>query len=210
MTASSEIQAYVDAYPAVGAIWTPNVPPFTIRWYGPGESCTDPLDGDLLLIAHGTKLAALIRTGERIVALSDKGLEPFCWSNHSACVLTVDGEICVSEMAAKGNQVVPLSTYDHKLYAVVSFKITVAQRAAVVQAINGCMGIEYGYWQYPFLALAALHLPFAGGTGETMICSTMSTMCQMAAGLWPDRQPIAMMPAHLARLVNAIPPEQYL
>ena len=198
--------AWADLYPTYGAVWTPNVPKHTIRWYQTNEECTDPVEGDLLLIRHTGLLPTLIRTGERVMALSDHGLEPYCWTNHAAIVTYRNGVPMVSEMAGRGNQIVPISTYTHALYAVVNFNITAAQRNAVSAATARCEGIQYGWYQYPFLALDAFHLHISGGSSERMICSTMATMVQMEGGLWPDRQPLGISPAHLARIVGAIPP----
>ena len=184
------------------------VPAHSIRWYAAGVECADPAPGDLLLVDHGTSVDKAIGVGQWLTAhVSDRSLIPNAWARHAALLRLEGAAPIVAEMGPRGHELHPLSKYTHRLYAVVHFDVDDNQRASVLANDDACSSIDYGWLQYVPLTIDGLtRAQLAGGWGGGMICSTHALMCLMGCGMFPDRNPAAVIPAHLARYVDARPP----
>ena len=201
----------------------PLVPRHSIRWYGPGENCADPAPGDMLLVDHGTFVDRSIGVGERILAITEPDLKPYVWCRHAALAVekapTTEGVYLdsrrgprmtagiVSEMGPRGHEYRAIEDYEHRLYAVVHFEVDDQARAQVTANDAAMHDIEYGWLQYAAFTVdgfTASRLSLA--YGSAMICSTEVTMALMGCGFFPDRPPALVIPAHLARYVDARPP----
>ncbi len=199
----------------------------SIRWYGPGEHCEDPVPGDLFLVATPGTTARAIQAGQWLVAhISEPELKPYTWCNHAAIIrdarstdvmgngsLTVAGMPIVSQMSPKlwkaGHEYAPLWDYVHTLYGVIHFDMDDNDRQYLLDADDSCAFIQYGYAQYPGLVIAGLtgmHVGFS--IGNAMICSVHTTHCASNLSLRPDRPESGVMPAHIAMWVDAKPPQQ--
>ena len=187
------------------------VPAFSIRWYASGEHCSDPSPGDWILVDHGTDVDRAVGIGEWLTAhLSDRALLPFVWCRHAGLVYSTSDPITgpiVSEMGPGGHERRALRSYRARLYAVVHFEMADVQREAVLAVDDACAGIGYGWLQYLPLTIDGLTgAAFSGSWGNTMICSTLVAFCSIAGGFVPDRAADRVIPAHLARYVDARPP----
>jgi hypothetical protein len=169
------------------------VPTSTYRVFGPGEICTDAVAGDLVLVAHDSLAAKVIRTVERARVPGE-----FCWTNH-ACIVVFGGpNAIVSQEAARGDILTPLANLAAVTFAVVHVECTDEQRAAGVLFAQEAVHFGYGWAQIPadgFNAVTGLELGI--GIGDRMVCSTQSARALERMGLIPDRSPAAVLPAHL-------------
>ena len=179
------------------------VPASTVRYFPAGSSCVDARPGDLVLVADSGFLAAGIRLFERIRL----GRE-WSWCNHAAVTVSGGPEAMVSQMAASGDILTPISKLDARVYAVVSIEMTDIQRADVVRFATLSVGTTgYGYLQIPadaFNAMSGLELSL--GWGNRMVCSTQACRALERGGLIPDRSPYAVTPAHLAKYFGTARP----
>ena len=121
------------------------------------------------------------------------------------------GTLIVAQMGPKlwksGHQYAPAAGYVHNWCCVVHFEMSDADRQWLLDADDGHAFIEYGFFQYPFLAISGLTGVTIGGTlGCSEICSTHVVDCAQNLCLRADRPASAMMPAHIAKLVDAVPP----
>jgi hypothetical protein len=178
-----------------------HVPAVSLRWFEEGEHCSDANEGDLLLVDHGTVVSDVIRDGQYLLALDDETLKPFTWCTHSAYIRNGGADAVVSEMGFKGYERRKLSDYRARFYCVASFKVD----PHLASFYDDCMqGVSYGWAEYlPILANAVTDGKFEGAWGDSVICSTHTTMVLMGLGLFPDRLPSGVVPAHQARWVGA-------
>ncbi len=188
------------------AFFTPVVPPHSIRWYGPGEECTDPLNGDILLVDHGTFASTIIEDLEKVITLRSPELRGYTWCGHSANIRVDDGTApVVSEMGFKGLERRPLANYAHRLYAVVSFtEATPEQRLAFSQFDDAMSGLDYGWFEYlPIAVDDALGTNVAGSIGDHLICSARTMLCAAPLGFMGDRLAVRTEPARIAYWLGA-------
>lgn len=192
--------------------------PCSIRFYPEGKHCTNPRNGDVLLVNHGTFLAKCITAGELIIAdWSQKELKGYTWLDHCALIIMAQGkevlsdgtiattgEWLVSELGPRGHELRTLRDYQDRLYCVVDFEVSVWEREQVISSDRRLWGIEYGFIQYPFLMLNGLTgAKIAASYGDSMICSTALTWACQNVYFTPDRQASSMIPSHIAKLVGA-------
>jgi hypothetical protein len=186
--------------------------PHSIRWYGPGQRCTNPTAGDLILVDHGTDVSLGIKSGEWLIAhlpvFGEPELRPYTWLDHCAVIREdVPGVFTVSEMGPSGHKLRPLETYQDRLYAVINFEVSSEGRGLVLAADQRFHDVDYGFIQYPFLVVNGLTgARIAASYGSSMICSTHVTMVSQNIYFSPDRQASAVIPSHIAMWVGATPP----
>jgi hypothetical protein len=202
------------------------VAPHSRRWYPEGAHCTDALDADIILVRHVTHLATGISVGQSIIAtLDERELEGFTWNDHVAFIRrarggerfyqgetrSTAGRLIVSEMGPRGHEYRPLEDYVDKLYCVVTFDVAEEIRLRVGGADDRCRHVRYGFLQYPPIALNGLtgaHVDLS--YGSSMICSTEVTICALNLYVFPDRPPVAVLPAHWslwtgAKVIDGVP-----
>ena len=181
------------------------VPPFKVTWFPRGVDCADAEDGDLILMDHGTWEDDAIEVAQELLTLSEPDLKGYTWCAHTAYVRgIVDGEIMVSEMGPSGYERRPLKGYTHRQYAVVHFNVDDITREQADSFDEACQGLDYGWFQYPAIALDDLTgVKLACSWGDTIICSTHCTMVLMGLGLFPDRPPAMVVPARMAQWFKA-------
>ena len=181
------------------------LPPFTVGWYPAGIDCTDSVDGDLFLIDHGTWEDDAIQLAQKALLLTEPDLEGFTWCAHTAFRRgAFAGEEMLSEMGPRGYERRPVKDYHHRLYAKVHFEVEDAPRLNAVSNDFCCEGLEYGWEQYPVLALDDLTgAKLACGWGDAIICSTHCVLVLMGLGLFPDRPPSTVVPARMALWTGA-------
>ena len=177
----------------------PIVPLATVRYYGPGEDCTDPAVGDLILVRHEGIPASLIRFGERLTLRGDAKV--YGAVNHAMTVASGSGGGIVQEMGGGGGVLTPLSHYGHLGYAVVHVvAATDAQRAMAAEAARWYVGVPYGF---PSIVTDAVYCltrcPLVLGIGQSVVCSADACSAQRCLGLVPDKPDLAVMPSDLAR-----------
>jgi hypothetical protein len=183
------------------------VPPSTVEWYPVGQDCADAVDGDLLLIDHGTLADDAIKIGQRALQVTEPDLTGYTWCAHTAIVRgQVLGGTGVSEMGFGGFERRPLLGYRHHLYAKVHFNVTEHQRVTAVSNDLSCEGLNYGWLSYPPLVLDGLTgEKLACSWGDAIICSHHCTLVLMGLGLFPDRPPSMVVPARMALWIGAKP-----
>ncbi len=175
------------------------VPITTVRYYGPGEDCTDPTPGDLILVRHAGLPARLIRFGERLTLHGEDKV--YAAVNHAMTVVQVEGGVVVQEMVGGGGVLTPLPDYAHLGYAVVHVvAASDAQRAAAVEAARWYVGVPYGWASIVTDGIYCLtRCPLVLGIGQSVVCSADATAAQRCLGLVPDKPDLAVMPSDLAR-----------
>jgi hypothetical protein len=183
------------------------VPPHSRRWFPEGVHCTNPVDGDVILVRHVGDVATGISVGERLLAISQRELRDYTWLDHTAIIRLVDGKWMVSEFGPRGWEIRDLEDYVDRLYCVVHFDVSDEARANILDFDTSCHDSTYGWWQYlPIVVDGLTGLKFIGGWGDTMICSTHVTYCMMGAGFFPAIQPGSITPSHLALWFGAKDP----
>lgn len=185
------------------------VPPHSLRWYAEGSHCTNPNDGDILLVRHLTDVATGISIGEKILSrTTQKELKGYTWLDHTAIIRrNLVGHSMVSEMGPRGWELRSLEEYRDRLYCVVDVEMEDVQRNALLKVDSACHGATYGWWQYVPIVLDGLTGAKLNATwGDTMICSTHVSYCLMAGGFFPAIQPESVIPAHLALWFGAKDP----
>jgi hypothetical protein len=174
----------------------PFVPPHTVRYFGPGEDCTDTLAGDLILFSTDDIYAKVIKFGERLRLWLQGEDTIFARVNHAGIAL---GDGTVVQMIGGGGTVTPLAHYKHLSYAVVETPATAAQAGLAVAAAKWYVNVPYGF---PSVASDSLYLltglPIALTVGQSVVCSAMATSCQRPLGLIPGKADIAVLPSDLA------------
>lgn len=187
----------------------PWAPPRTIRWFPAGAHCSNLQPGDLVLVAHATGVARIIRWGQRLAVWRGnifrpkrrKILDAFTWANHAG--IGLDGNV-LSEQIGKGNRQTPLDYYAAKTYAVVHFDVDSAQRQAALDMALAFDGVKYGWLSIFGIALDILTgMRLTIGSGRRFICSAMAAQCLVALGLRPDKLLEGVMPMDLARYTEA-------
>lgn len=181
------------------------IPPHTVRFYEKGEHCTDPKDGDVLLVDHGTIASTLIEDAEKIATFREPELRGFTWCGHSAIVRTTLGPApMVSEMGFKGFERRGFEEYRKRLYAVVSFDVGDAQRRAAALFDDAMSHADYGWGEYPAIALDdATGLQLDASWSDHIICSTHVMMVGAALGFMGDRLAVRTEPMRIAMWVGA-------
>jgi hypothetical protein len=174
----------------------PSVPDHTVRYFGPGEDCTDSQSGDLILVATDDLPAKVIRFGERLRLRGDDRV--FANVSHA---MTALGDGTVVEMIGGGGVITALVAYWHLSYAVVNTTLTsLGQQRAACQVARWYVGIDYGF---PSVASDAIYLltglPIALTIGQSVVCSAMATATQRPLGLIPAKVDIAVLPSDLAQ-----------
>jgi len=181
------------------------VPPHVVRFFEAGEHCSDPRDTDMILVDHGTFASTLIEDAEKIVTLREPELKGYTWCGHAGVVRTSDAPVpMVSEMGFKGYERRPLEEYRARLYAVVSFDIVPSQRLAAARFDDAMQGADYGWGEYPAIALDdTTGLSLGASWGDHVICSAHTMIVQGAAGFLGTRLPIRTEPMRIACWVGA-------
>ena len=178
---------------------SPVVPLATVRYYGPGEDCTDAVVGDLILVRHEGVAASLIRFGEGLTLHGEAKI--YAAVNHAMTVVAVEGGVVVQEMVGGGGVLTPLADYAHLAYAVVHVvAASDAQRSMAVEAARWYVGVPYGWASIITDGIYCLtRCPLVLGIGQSVVCSADATAAQRCLGLVPDRPDLAVMPSDLAR-----------
>jgi hypothetical protein len=181
------------------------VPPRTVTWYPAGEDCSDSVDGDLFLIDHGTLADDAIELGQEALTVTQPELKGYTWCAHTAFRRgQIAGADALGEMGFKGYERRTVAGYKHHLYAKVHFDASEEQCATAVEFDESCEGLEYGWTEYPTLALDGLtEAKLACTWGDAIICSTKETIVLMGLGLFPDRPPAMVVPARMALWIGA-------
>lgn len=164
-----------------------------------------PLPGDFAVVRMAGRVGRLIRIGQW---LNGDGFADF----EHAFVYVGDDELV--EAQPGGVELRPASTYDHRpiLWSTGRFDLSEEQRAAVVAAARGYLGVPYSVADYFALAAHRFHLPIGplikGYVADSrhMICSQLVDQCYRDAGvqLFTDgRWPGYVTPADLANLLRS-------
>lgn len=168
-----------------------------------GKRCVTSLAGDLVLVRHSGVVAKGIRFFERLRkprAATRAEWRAACSVNHAAIVVSGGADAVISQEAAAGDILSPLSSLDSATYAVISYTThSDAQRDAAVEFAEDALHSGYGWisiFADAFNALSGLELSL--GVGDRMVCSTQATRALERADLVPDRSPYAVTPAHMA------------
>ena len=181
------------------------IPSVSVRWFPAGEHCTDPRSGDIILVDHGTIDSSIVQDLEKAATLRDPALRPFTWCAHAGIIRTdLDGPAKVSQMGWSGYGRAPLWDYKARLYAVASLDVTGAQRQAACAFDDAMAGVDYGWLEYPVIALDdTLGLNIDASHADHLICSAHATLVAMAMGLFPDRPATEVEPMRLAMWFGA-------
>jgi hypothetical protein len=181
------------------------VPRHKLRWYEEGEAALDVRDGDTILVRHTTEFARLISAGQKALTVTQPELRGFTWCDHTAKIRgSIHGWPAVSEMGPRGYERRSIRDYDDELLCRVRWLVSdeSIKRAC---AYDFCFtGIDYGWLEYlPAIIDGVTDAKLVGSWGDATICSGHVTMCDMGLGLFPDRPPNAVIPAHIAMWVDA-------
>ena len=194
------------------------VAPHTIRWYETGEHCSDPKIGDIIIVRHRTFLATIIAFAQWLLSLIHHEFKGYTWGDHVAVIIQASGQEfarntvvtfapgtwIVSEMGPRGHEHRALSAYQSKLYCVVHFDVPAVDHQKVVNADYAFNDIDYGFIQYPFLAINAFTgLPISVSFGSSMVCSCEVTIIGMNIYWIPNVQPSGVFPMHISYWVGA-------
>lgn len=188
------------------------VPKATVRYFGPGEHCSDPALGSLILVRHTGAMASIIRFGEWLRG-KVQGQEPFWRVNHAMTVVsTVGAFIRVSEQEARGGTISDLATYVDHAYAVV----TIDQSTTAARQESAKVGWWYSNVPYGWVSIASDTLyilsgiPLTLAIGQSVVCSTAAAQAQCAQGLIPDKPLVAVLPSDLARYFGVVIPSEMI
>ncbi len=186
------------------------VPEATVAIYDFGEHCETTEAGDMILVKHAHISAKLIRFGQRIkywmlrVIMRRKEYDKaYCETNHAMIVVVGGKDALVSQMQPSGGGViVGLRRYADLRYAVVHpTKANVEQRANAAAFGRWAVGNKYG-WLSIATMIVGVFIPFfevAMSIGNSMVCSTASTLAHRCMGLIPDEADTGVFPADDAR-----------
>lgn len=164
------------------------------------------MQGDLLLVNHGTIFDDAVGIGQEALTLTEPELKGYTWCRHTGVIRYQDGKPWVSEMGPRGYERRPIDGYDHELYAVVNFDASAEQRLTAMKFDEACSDVDYGWFEYfPLVIDGLTAAKFAGSWGDAIICSTHVTLVLMGLGAFPDRPPDAVTPAHWALWTGANP-----
>ncbi len=186
--------------------FTPVIPPHEVRWFGPGEECLDPKNGDILLVDHGTIASRIIEDLEKAATLTEPELNGYTWCGHAANIRTdLPGGNVASEMGFRGLERNPMASYEHRDYAVVTFTdATDRQRAVFSQFDDAMADLDYGWFEYLPIAFDDLtHAQFSGSWGDHLICSARTMLCAAPLGFMGDRLAIRTEPMRIAYWLDA-------
>ncbi len=185
--------------------FVPVVPPHTVRWFPEGEHCEDPQTGDILLVDHGTFASSLVEHLEGLATIRAPYLKGYTWCGHTAIVRSDLSSVpTVSEMGFKGYERRPLWSYRARLYAVVNVQAVPEQRAAAAAFDDAMKGIDYGWLEYPEMALDdATGLQLSLSWSDHLVCSAATMTVASALGVFGDRLAVRMEPARVAYLFGA-------
>lgn len=176
------------------------VPPFTARYFGPGQVCLDALAGDLVLVGGGGFVAKGIRAFEGL-----RIPRRYCWTNHACVAMSSGPNAEVVQETAKGSVSTPLASLVAEHVAVIHHEVAADQIAAGLRFLARTLGSGYGWLTIPADALNALTgMELGLGIGGRMVCSTQACRYLERLGLVPDRSPYAVTPAHLAMYHDAV------
>jgi len=175
------------------------VPAHTVRYFGAGEHCADPMLGDLVLIRHAGFVASVIRFGERLRLHGEDRI--YAAVNHAATVVDPGPNPKIQEMVGRGGVVSDLRTYVDVAYAVVNTtRATQAQRMTAKAAALYYVGIGYSYLSIASDSLYLLTgLPIALTIGASVVCSADASTAQRCLGFVPGKPDLAVLPSDLAR-----------
>ncbi len=181
------------------------LPPHRVRFYPEGSECKDPWDGDLILVDHGTLASHIIEDAEKIATFREPQLRGYTWCGHVGVIRTTLGATkMVSEMGFRGYERRPLETYKARLYAVVNFQCGPEQRLAAAQYDDSMAGADYGWAEYPVIALDdATGLSLDASWGNHVICSAHAMIVASAMGFMGTRLPTRTEPMRVAMWVGA-------
>lgn len=184
------------------------LPSYTVDWFLEGQHCEDAIDGDLILMDHGTWEDDLISLAQEVLVLTQHELKGCTWCAHTGIVHGyIDGRTALSEMGPGGHERRTLYDYKHHLYARVRFNVDEDARKTAMSYDTACSHLAYGWAQYPVLALDELTgEKWACSWGCTIVCSTHCTMVLMGLGLFPDLPPSMVIPARMAYWFKASKP----
>lgn len=160
-----------------------------------------PQPGDFGLLIGNDTVGKLIRIGEWLNG------DGFSLYSH-AFVLLDNGTILEAEPG--GARIRPATEYPDSLVAWSSWDLTPGQRASIVAAARGLLGVPYSFADYFALAAHRLHIPAPGlrryvASSGHMICSQLVDEAYRRAGLrmFSDgRWPGDVTPADLARVLT--------
>ena len=181
------------------------VPPHTVRFYEKGQHCTDPQNGDILLVDHGSIASTLIEDAEKLATLREPALRGYTWCGHAGIIRTDLGPTpVVSEMGFAGHEYRPFIDYKERLGAVVNLQSGVAQRLAASAFDDAMAGAKYGWFEYPTIVLDdATGLELDSAYADHVICSTHVMMVEAALGFMGDRLPVRVEPMRIAMWLGA-------
>ncbi len=177
------------------------VPLHTIRWFPENVACTDAQPGDMLLLKKSGFIPRAIRFGEWL-RRTDRA---YAWANHAA--IFVDNET-IAEAGPHGIVLTAIADYKHLLYAVVSPLVMGDQIAVTLNYVRTKLGVKYGFLTIFAETLNSIfHTRLVLGDGNHLICSAYACEAWIPVGLVADVATVICMPADLARILNATPPE---
>ena len=162
------------------------------------------LPGDFAVVRMDGGVGRLIRIGQW---LNGDGFADY----EHAFVYLGGGQLV--EAQPGGAELRPLSVYDGRpaLWSTGRYALTDTQRAAIVAAARGYIGVPYSAADYVALAAHRFHLPVGPlikgyvASSRHMICSQLVDQCYLDAGvhLFSDgRWPGYVTPADLAGLLR--------
>ena len=197
-----------------GAVKATVAPPATVRYFGPGETCTDPALGALILVRHENLAAKVIRFGQwlhlqaRHYVMRKPKAAPFWRVNHAATVVYAGDTPLISEQVGRGGVISDLASYAPVPYAVVEvIGATVAEQVNAAAVGYWYAGVPYGW---PSIASDATYiltgLPIFLAIGESAVCSAAASLAQRCFGFIPSKADIAEMPSDLAEAFNVVLP----
>jgi uncharacterized protein YycO len=170
----------------------------------PAKTTLSPRPGDFGVVPIRGGVGRLIRFGQW---LNGDG-----YANYEHAFILV-GDDMVIEAQPGGSRQAPLSLYRDRpiLWSSGHISLTDQQRAAIVAAAHGRLGVPYSFLDYAALASHRFRLPgsrlLKGFVADTrhQICSQLVDQCYRDAGvtLFSDgRWPGYVTPADLARLLR--------
>lgn len=157
--------------------------------------------GDFFLLVGTDPIGRLIRIGEWFNG------DGFSQYSHAGVLLDDD---TILEAEPGGARIRPMTEYPADLLVWSTWDLTPGQRASIVGAARGLLGVPYSFADYAALAVRRLHLPFPGlrryiASSGHMICSQLTDEVYRRAGLHmfrDNRWPGDVTPADLAAVLT--------
>lgn len=169
----------------------------------PGEDDPDPQPGDFILTHGGEFFSRVIHFGQGLRFMGND--RAYTYWNHSALIVSADGALI--EALGPGVQRNTLAAYQGTQYTVVHIEASDEDRRQMVAFAEHWVGGQYDWAKIVSITLSLLTgLKLSFGFPGQQICSGLVARALERTNAIFDEEPSHVMPAHLAKMFDIVPP----